>query len=126
MSKRHNRKRTRSRPRHRDAGKAHSNHTRNHSMDTTSSYSTTFSSHPSPYLPSSLALAANESWHPMYYGQYQPYYQQDQGKAHMDAAQRLRLYFGPPKEDEVSLFFENAMLKVVTDLFDGDIDYKDP
>jgi hypothetical protein len=46
-------------------------------------------------------------------------YEQEQ---HLEA-HRLRFYGGEPG-DETSLF--EPMLRVVTDLFDGDIDYQDP
>ncbi|KAF1995628.1 hypothetical protein P154DRAFT_445034 [Amniculicola lignicola CBS 123094] len=112
MSKRHNRKRTRSRPRHRDPNRANSNHTRTQSVDTNSSYSTTHSSFQPPPLPS-----ANH-WHETYsLWQSRLRYEQEL------EAQRLR-FFGGEAGDDMSLL--EPMMRVVTDLFDGDIDYEDP
>ncbi|ORY13385.1 hypothetical protein BCR34DRAFT_586536 [Clohesyomyces aquaticus] len=115
MSKRHNRKRTRSRPRHR----TRSNHTRNPSVDTVSSYSTTNSSFQPP-LPFPLANRPVDHWQQTYSAwQTRLRYEEEQAME----AQRLRL-FGGEIGDDVSLF--EPMLKVVTDLFDGSTDYEDP
>jgi hypothetical protein len=117
MSKRHNRKRTRSRPRHRDAGKARSLHdSRAQSVDTVSSSSTAYSS----FQPFHIPLALTDNWHPTYSAWHTRLrLEQEQALE----AQRLR-FFGGEAGDEVSLF--EPMLKVVTDLFDGNIDYIDP
>ncbi|KAF2194436.1 hypothetical protein K469DRAFT_547728 [Zopfia rhizophila CBS 207.26] len=116
MSKRHNRKRTRSRPRHRDAGKARSNHIRTSSVDTNSSYSTTYSTFQPPPFP--LVNRSANHWHQTY-SAWQDRIRYEQALED----QNLRL-FGGEVGDEVSLF--EPMLKVVTDLFDGNIDYEDP
>ncbi|OCK74236.1 hypothetical protein K432DRAFT_420409 [Lepidopterella palustris CBS 459.81] len=119
MGARHNRRRTRSRPRHRDAGKARSLHDRTNSFDTNSSYSSSLSSFPQP---SAFPLASRSSnhWHQTY-SAWQDRLRQQQEEAL--EAQRLRL-FGGEAGDEVSLL--EPMLKVVTDLFDGHLDYIDP
>ncbi|KAF2657664.1 hypothetical protein K491DRAFT_714315 [Lophiostoma macrostomum CBS 122681] len=118
MSKRHNRKRTRSRPRHRDAGKAHSNHTRTLSKDTNTSYSSNNSSFRQSYIP--VAQRSADHWNQTYNAwQKRLQYEQQQALE----AQRVR-FFGGEVGDEVSLL--EPMLRVVTDLFDGDIDYEDP
>ncbi|KAF2873973.1 hypothetical protein BDV95DRAFT_604190 [Massariosphaeria phaeospora] len=122
MSKRHNRKRTRSRPRHRDGGKPPSNHTRTPSVDTNSSYSTAYSS----FQPSTFPLAnqPTDHWHQTYTA-WQTRLQIQQEQAQALEAERLRIhYFGGEAGDEVSLL--EPMLKVVMDLFDGEIDYEDP
>ena len=117
MSKRHNRKRTRSRPRHRDGGKAQPNHARTLSVDTISSHSTANSS----FQPLSFPLINHSpDWHQTYTTwQTRQQLQQEQAME----AQRLR-FFGGEVGEEVSLL--EPMLKVVMDLFDGDIDYQDP
>lgn len=118
MSKRHNRKRTRSRPRHRDAGRARSNHIRTLSMDTNASYSSTTSNFQPLHFP--IANQPANHWHQTYSAwQNRLQYEQEQALE----AQRLRI-FGGEVGDEVSLL--EPMLKVVTDLFDGNTDYEDP
>ncbi|KAF2266424.1 hypothetical protein CC78DRAFT_542399 [Lojkania enalia] len=120
MSKRHNRKRTRSRPRHRDAGKAHSNHGRTLSVETSSSFSDSYSSFLSSNLP--LANRPANHWHQTY-SAWQDRLRQERDREQALEAQRLR-FFGGEAGDEVSLL--EPMLKVVTDLFDGNTDYDDP
>jgi hypothetical protein len=118
MSKRHNRKRTRSRPRHRDAGKAHSNHSQSLSTDTDFAFS---SGVPSPYL---TQFPSVKPWPKTYSQQHhRQSHQYHNGRETAMEAQRLR-FFGGYSNDEVSLF--EPMLKVVTDLFDGNTDYEDP
>lgn len=121
MSKRHNRKRTRSRPRHRDAAKVRSFHYRTDSFDNISTYPTTPSS---PFQHLSYFPPANKPahhWHQTYSAWQSRLRQQQEDQAL--EAQRLR-FFGGEIGDEVSLL--EPMLKVVTDLFDGNIDYEDP
>lgn len=121
--KRHNRKRTRSRPRHRDAGNARSNHIRTYSMDTDASFPTnSYSSfQPSNYLPISSRPA--DHWDQMYSAwQKREQLRRHEEEQHLET-RRLQFYGGEPG-DETSLF--EPMLRVVTDLFDGDIDYEDP
>jgi hypothetical protein len=90
-------------------------------MDTNASILTINSSfQPSHVLP--IAMRTANHWDNMYSAwQNRAYYEQQQQQAL--EAQRLR-YFGGETGDEVSLL--EPMLKVVTDLFDGDIDYEDP
>lgn len=115
MSKRHNRKRTRSRPRHRDGGKAHSTiHTRSFSMD---SDATTYS-----YQHFPLANVPYGYWHQTY-SAWQDRLRDEQERARAKEAQHLRM-FGGEAGDEMSLV--EPMLKVVFDLFDGRLDYDDP
>jgi hypothetical protein len=118
MSKRHNRKRTRSRPRHRDASKAHPNHTRTLSTDTNTSHSSNNSSVRPSYIP--ITQRSANHWNQTY-DAWQNRLQHEQQQAL--EAQRVR-FFGGEVGDEVSLL--EPMLRVVTDLFDGDIDYEDP
>jgi len=113
MSKRHNRKRTRSRPRHRDGGKAHSTF----SLDSNASGSSNSSFQPFP-----LANAPPDHWHQTYTA-WQDRLRGEQERERVREAQRLR-FFGGEVGDEVSLL--EPMLKVVTDLFDGMTDYEDP
>ncbi|KAF1954734.1 hypothetical protein CC80DRAFT_505996 [Byssothecium circinans] len=123
MSKRHNRKRTRSRPRHRDGGKAHStNRVRTESVDTNSSFASTHS-FPMPQMQHfPIANASSAHWHQTYTAwQNRLRYEQERERAL--EAQRLRI-FGGEAGDESSLM--EPMLKVVTDLFDGMTDYEDP
>ena len=118
MSKRHNRKRTRSRPRHRD-GKPHPNHNRTLSLDTNASIPTSF-----PFFPA--ANPPSDYWHQTYSAwQGRVHLEQEQQREQQRTleAQRLR-FFGGEVGDEASLL--EPMLKVVTDLFDGMTDYEDP
>lgn len=125
MSKRHNRKRTRSRPRHRDGGKAHSNHVRTLSLDTESSFSSTASSISSqshnPQFP--IATAPANHWHQTYSAWQDRRLQYEQEREKVLEAQRVR-FFGGEAGDDMSLL--EPMLKVVTDLFDGNTDFEDP
>lgn len=121
MGKRHNRKRTRSRPRHRDGLNSQlQNHTRSPSVDTTASYSTVVS-YPSAQYP--LATLSPDHWHQTYFA-WQNRLQIEQEREREVEMQRLRIFGGLPGEDEVSLL--EPMLKVVTDLFGGFTDYDDP
>ncbi|KAF2757029.1 hypothetical protein EJ05DRAFT_511776, partial [Pseudovirgaria hyperparasitica] len=107
MGQRHNRKRTRSRPRHRS-------HTQqNHSRTSSVSSSKDRNIEPAPPLPHYQSS-------PFFEELYSAWQMQDDEDA-MEA-QRLRL-FGGETGDEVSLC--EPMLKVVMDLF-NDIDYIDP
>jgi hypothetical protein len=122
MSKRHNRKRTRSRPRHRDGGKAARSlyQPGAESVGTSSSSSTTaFASAFNP-LPFPLAVPTTDIWHPTYSAWHTRLRVEQELALEV---QRLR-FFGGEAGDEISLF--EPMLKVVTDLFDGNIDYEDP
>ncbi|KAF2715728.1 hypothetical protein K504DRAFT_497590 [Pleomassaria siparia CBS 279.74] len=123
MGKRHNRKRIRSRPRHRDGGcaKGHPNHIRTMSMDTNSSHSTLNSN---PLFQTSNLVQADlnpaDHWHNTYSAwQNRVQYQREQAME----AYCLRV-FGGEAGEEASLL--EPMLKVVMDLFDGDTDYQDP
>ncbi|KAF2120176.1 hypothetical protein BDV96DRAFT_319999 [Lophiotrema nucula] len=120
MSKRHNRKRTRSRPRHRD-GKAHSTTVRTLSVDTNDSFTTTYSTFQPSHFSSATQLANH--WHQTYSAWQSRLREGKEREEAYREAQRLR-FFGGEAGDEVSLL--EPMLKVVTDLFDGDIDYEDP
>ena len=123
MGKRHNRKRTRSRPRHRDGSNLQStNHTRSLSVDTISSCSTTTNSsfQPSIYPTANLP---SEHWHQTYFAWQNRRLQEEQERDREVEMQRLRIFGGEPG-DEVSLL--EPMMKVVTDLFDGFTDYEDP
>ncbi|KAF2203483.1 hypothetical protein GQ43DRAFT_366837 [Delitschia confertaspora ATCC 74209] len=113
MSKRHNRKRTRSRPRHRDVGKTHPPHPRINSFNITPHYS-----FPSPYFP--LPVQSAGHWHQTYSSIWQDRLHQEYEKQW--EAHRLR-FFGGEAGEEASLL--EPMLKVVTDLFDGNLDYED-
>jgi hypothetical protein len=118
MSKRHNRKRTRSRPRHRDGGKAHSaNHTRTFSMDTNASIYSSSSFQPFP-----IVNAPSEHWHQTY-STWHDRLRYERERERVMEAQRLR-FFGGEAGEEFTLL--EPMLKVVTDLFDGMTDYEDP
>lgn len=124
MSKRHNRKRTRSRPRHRDGGKAQSNHVRTLSVDTHSSFSSTSNSFPqSQNLNSSIVTAPANHWHQTYLAWQDRRIQYEQQRERALEAQRVR-FFGGEAGDDNSLL--EPMLKVVTDLFDGHTDFEDP
>ena len=124
MSKRHNRKRTRSRPRHRDGGKAHSNHVRTLSVDTNSSFSSTNSSFPQPqHLHYPISTASANHWHQTYSAWQDRRLQYEQERDTALEAQRVR-FFGGEAGDDISLL--EPMLKVVTDLFDGNTDFEDP
>ncbi|KAH8731668.1 hypothetical protein GQ44DRAFT_604472 [Phaeosphaeriaceae sp. PMI808] len=123
MGKRHNRKRTRSRPRHRDGNSQtpNQNHIRSLSIDTTSSQATINSSfHYSPYFHNTKTPA--DHWHSTYFA-WQTRLQQEQEQQRMLETQRLRFFGGEPGE-EVSLL--EPMLQVVMNLFDGNTDYEDP
>jgi hypothetical protein len=119
MGKRHNRKRTRSRPRHRDGTNQQQPHFRSGSVDTTTSTSTT-NSFQHPHFPAATQPA--DHWHQTYFAWQNRlrFEQQREGAMEMH---RLRMFGGLPG-DEVSLL--EPMLKVVTDLFDGRTDYEDP
>lgn len=123
MGKRHNRKRTRSRPRHRDGLHIKpQNHTRSDSVDTTFSQHST---HRSPFNLSShypLASVPPDHWHNTY-ASWQDRVQLEQEREREVETQRLRIFGGVPG-DEVSLL--EPMLQVVMDLFDGFTDYEDP
>ncbi|KAF2849131.1 hypothetical protein T440DRAFT_138261 [Plenodomus tracheiphilus IPT5] len=130
MGKRHNRKRTRSRPRHRDGGNAQIKiqHVRSDSMNTTSSISTNTSScssstfqHLQQY-PVTAAHSTASHWHQTYLA-WQDRQRINQEREYEVEIQRLRIFGGVPG-DETSLL--EPMLKVVTDLFDGFTDYDDP
>lgn len=122
MGKRHNRKRTRSRPRHRDGGNAQIiQHIRSDSVDTTSSQSTINAPLQHTYQQPPGAFPANH-WHQKY-SAWQARLRLEQEREQEVEMQRLRIFGGMPG-DEVSLL--EPMLKVVTDLFDGFTDYDDP
>ncbi|KAK3209122.1 hypothetical protein GRF29_69g843420 [Pseudopithomyces chartarum] len=108
MSKRHNRKRTRSRPRHRDGGKAHSNHVRTLSPQ---------------HLHYPISTASANHWHQTYSAWQDRRLQYEQERDTALEAQRVR-FFGGEAGDDISLL--EPMLKVVTDLFDGNTDFEDP
>ncbi len=115
MGQRHNRKRTRSRPRNRD--RSHQLHSRD--SLTTSNYplrSPVFFAPTSPVR----TLPAN-AWQQQY-TTWQHRTRQQQQEQEMAEGQRLRL-FGGEMGEEASLCA--PMLRVVMDLFD-DIDYVDP
>ncbi|KAF2010992.1 hypothetical protein BU24DRAFT_50547 [Aaosphaeria arxii CBS 175.79] len=122
MSKRHNRKRTRSRPRNRDPGHNRSLHLQTPSID---NYHLTSVVPATPAPFPSMNLGAPEvAWKQINHLQNQQRILQFQQKRDRDMeTQRLR-FFGGYIDDEVSLF--EPMLKVVTDLFDGNTDYEDP
>ncbi|KAH7081051.1 hypothetical protein FB567DRAFT_119082 [Paraphoma chrysanthemicola] len=122
MGKRHNRKRTRSRPRHRDGNSQLKNHTRSTSVDTTSSFATSHYSFPSTYIPSSNVPANH--WHHAY-ATWQDRSRLEKERQEMLELETQRLrYFGGEPGEEVSLL--EPMLQVVMDLFDGNTDYDDP
>lgn len=122
MGKRHNRKRTRSRPRHRDGADPQiKNHTRSDSVDTSSSSSTS-SFITSKHTAAAAANLAVDHWHNTY-GAWQDRLRIEHEREQEVEMQRLRIFGGMPG-DEVSLL--EPMLKVVTDLFDGFYDYEDP
>lgn len=121
MGKRHNRKRTRSRPRHRDSTIQYNNHIRSLSADTTSSEATIIS----PYQPQPHFSGANtpaNHWHQTYFA-WQTRQRIEQEQQERLETERLR-YFGGVPGEEVSLL--EPMLQVVMDLFDGNTDYEDP
>ncbi|KAJ4991831.1 hypothetical protein SVAN01_02681 [Stagonosporopsis vannaccii] len=117
MGKRHNRKRTRSRPRHRDGNSTNIQHFRSNSIDTLSSQSTIIS----PYQPSHAPIGnvSAEHWHQTYFA-WQSRLRFEQERAKAVESHQLRVFGGEPG-DEVSLF--EPMMKVVTDLFDGYDDF---
>ncbi|EKG12566.1 hypothetical protein MPH_10316 [Macrophomina phaseolina MS6] len=127
MGQRHNRKRTRSRPRNRRSN----NHTRDSSVDSSFSTFSTFSSESSfagmPSYPQyqrypGFANPPAAHWHQQYSAWH---LRQELERKQQEEAlekQRLRL-FGGEATDGAELC--GPMLKVVMDLFD-DIDYIDP
>lgn len=121
MGKRHNRKRTRSRPRHRDGNSTNQNiqHVRSDSFNTISSQSTNF-----PYLPTYAPITdiSADHWHQQY-SAWQKRIQIEQERAKAVESHQLRVFGGEPG-DEDSLF--EPMMKVVTDLFDGYDDFGYP
>lgn len=122
MGKRHNRKRTRSRPRHRDGNSSpNSNieHFRSNSVNTNSSASTVIPPYTPAYAP--IVNVSADYWHQTYFA-WQSRLRFEQERAKAVENHQLRVYGGEPG-DEVSLF--EPMMKVVTDLFDGydDFDY---
>ncbi|KAH7407040.1 hypothetical protein DE146DRAFT_417826 [Phaeosphaeria sp. MPI-PUGE-AT-0046c] len=118
MGKRHNRKRTRSRPRHRDGQSQIKMHTRSTSIDTTSSRTPSNSSlHYSPEQPI-FYLSAN-NWHETS-SAWQYRLQFEQKRQQVLESERIR-YFGGVPGEEVSLL--EPMLQVVMDLFDGNTDF---
>ena len=135
MSKRHNRKRTRSRPRHRDGGKTRTlDKTRIDVFDPFSISSRPLSSSSSSFGPFSRygplppTVLSTEHWQPAYSVAWHQDHRlrmemMDQQRRRALEAQRLWL-FGGEAGDESCLL--EPMLKVVTDLFDGNIDYVDP
>lgn len=86
-------------------------------MDTNSSGDSTSSFQHFPIL-----NAPSNHWHQTYTA-WQDRLRQEQEQEGMRELHRLR-YFGGEIGDEISLL--EPMLKVVTDLFDGEIDYEDP
>jgi hypothetical protein len=118
MGKRHNRKRTRSRPRHRDGNPQCKNHTRTSSADTTSSQATDKSPFQPP-LHYPIANVKANHWHQTYFA-WQNRLQLEQEQRQVLETERLR-YFGGVPGEEVSLL--EPMLQVVMDLFDGNTDY---
>ncbi|OAL42620.1 hypothetical protein IQ07DRAFT_686227 [Pyrenochaeta sp. DS3sAY3a] len=108
MGKRLNRKRTRDRPRYRKTGRAPAPHGR------------PFTQAMSGTQPIRESLADPPHWH-------QTHHIQDNRSCenqHEQARdQQLRIFGGYPDDEES--FFE-PMLKIVTDLFDGNTDYEDP
>ena len=121
MGKRHNRKRTRSRPRHRDGKTLQNAHVRSHSVDTTSSNSTINSSfHYPAYYP--ITNTPANHWHQTY-SAWQDRLRLEEKRQEALETQRLR-YFGGEPGEEVSLL--EPMLQVVMELFDGNTDYEDP
>ncbi|KAF1980534.1 hypothetical protein BU23DRAFT_444523 [Bimuria novae-zelandiae CBS 107.79] len=124
MSKRHNRKRTRSRPRHRDSGKANLNHIRNLSVDTNTSFSSTTSSfHQQQNSHFPMVTPPANHWHQTYLAWQDRRHQNEMAREKALEAQRVRFFGGEVGED-ISLL--EPMLKVVTDLFDGNTDFEDP
>jgi hypothetical protein len=119
MGKRHNRKRTRSRPRHRDGQSQPKVHTRSDSIDTTSSQASINSSFPgSPYQ--HIANTSAMHWHETYFA-WQNRLQVEQQRQQIMEQERIR-YFGGVPGEEVSLL--EPMLQVVMDLFDGNTDFE--
>ncbi|KAF2124824.1 hypothetical protein P153DRAFT_360990 [Dothidotthia symphoricarpi CBS 119687] len=123
MGKRHNRKRTRSRPRHRNS---RSDHIRSDSVNTnhtSSSYPTTSPNfQPQMFFP--ITSVPADHWHQTYLAwQVRLRLNQEHERERSVEAQRLRVFGGMP-EDETCLL--EPMLRVVTDLFDGETDYEDP
>jgi hypothetical protein len=118
MGKRHNRKRTRSRPRHRDSNTQIKHLTRTSSINTTSSQASTYTSSQAYRL---VNTSANH-WHETYFA-WQNQLHDEQNRQHMLEMERIR-YFGGVPGEEVSLL--EPMLQVVMDLFDGDTDFDYP
>ncbi|KAF2437788.1 hypothetical protein P171DRAFT_424612 [Karstenula rhodostoma CBS 690.94] len=124
MSKRHNRKRTRSRPRHRDGNKSNTNHIRTLSTDTTSSFTSTtssFSQTQNIHYP--IATAPANHWHQTYSAWQDRRLHYESAREQALEAQRVRFFGGEAGDDNTLL---EPMLKVVTDLFDGMTDFEDP
>lgn len=121
MGKRHNRKRTRSRPRYREGANTNQNiqHIRSNSFDTISSQST-ISAYQPTYAP--IANISADHWHQRYFA-WQNRLQIEQERAKAVESHQLRVFGGEPG-DEDSLF--EPMMKVVTDLFDGYDDFGYP
>lgn len=119
MGKRHNRKRTRSRPRHRDGNNTGQTiqHFRSNSIDTLSSQSTVMSPYQPSYAP--IANLPVDHWQHTYLA-WQNRLRFEQERAKAVESHQLRVFGGEPG-DEVSLF--EPMMKVVTDLFDGYDDF---
>ncbi|KAF1927144.1 uncharacterized protein M421DRAFT_182801 [Didymella exigua CBS 183.55] len=121
MGKRHNRKRTRSRPRHRDSNSSNRDiqHIRSNSFDTIFSQSTVAS-----YQPMSAPITdiSADHWHSAYLA-WQNRLRLEQERAKAVESHQLRFFGGEPG-DEDSLF--EPMMKVVTDLFDGYDDFRYP
>ncbi|KAF2430856.1 hypothetical protein EJ08DRAFT_212946 [Tothia fuscella] len=121
MASRHNRKRTRSRPRNRVATmKARS------ILSSSSSDLSTFN--PPPPLPGLQRTAMHwqqqyNSWQDHLREQHQNQALREKHEAEAAELQRLRI-FGGEAGDEVSLCA--PMLAVVTGLFNGNLDYEDP
>ncbi|KAH6644679.1 hypothetical protein C7974DRAFT_26087 [Boeremia exigua] len=122
MGKRHNRKRTRSRPRHRDGNNTDQTvqHFRSNSIDTLSSQSTVISSYQPSHAP--IANVSADHWHQTYFS-WQNRLRFEQERAKAVESHQLRVFGGEPG-DEASLF--EPMMKVVTDLFDGYDDFGYP
>ncbi|KAF1835839.1 hypothetical protein BDW02DRAFT_494937 [Decorospora gaudefroyi] len=123
MGKRHNRKRTRSRPRNRDSRNTTpiNNHTRSDSVHTMSSTLSATSSCFQPHYYPTTRSSTNHWDHQ--YAAWQNRLRLQREQEQEVETQRLRIFGGLP-EDEASLL--EPMLKVVTDLFDGFYDYEDP
>jgi hypothetical protein len=89
-------------------------------VDTTSTNSTTSSFPSSSFFP--IANMPADHWHETYFAWQNRVQFQQQRQQNLEM-QQLRMFGGEPGED-VSLL--EPMLRVVTDLFDGNTDYEDP